>query len=217
MISMNIHDIQSVRLSDRGSERGGEGERGGDVEGHARRRGQCLGAVMWLRFVIVVEKFSYPKEQTTAITKFYNTTLIALKPQIITKWKAFFSISESFLFPHSKPKMSREAIMGATLVPLAPALHWIPTVCFKYQDKWVHFFLKKKSQNFRPDDWSQGRSIQWQALRIGQRNLTYAQEKTTAKMKIWPLLKANHFCGRSLIFLSLVIGWIIRLLLNLRN
>ena len=43
---MNIHDIQSVRLSDRGSERGGEGERGGDVEGHARRRGQCLGAVM---------------------------------------------------------------------------------------------------------------------------------------------------------------------------
>ena len=39
----------------------------------------------------------------------------------------------------------------------------------------------------------------------------------TKKLNIWPLLKANHSSGRSLIFLSLGIGRIIRLLLNLRN
>ena len=35
----------------------------------------------------------------------------------------------------------------------------------------------------------------------------------TTKLNIWPLLKAIRFSGRSLIFLSSVIGWIIRLLL----
>ena len=42
-------------------------------------------------------------------------------------------------------------------------------------------------------------------------------KKWQQKLNIWPLLKANHFDGRSLIFLSWVIGRIIRLLLNLRN
>ena len=107
---------------------------------------------MWLRPVIVFEKFCYSKEQTTAITKIYNTTLIALKQQILNKWKIYFSISESLLFPHGKPKNVWRSDYGCNPGATSPCTA-LNRDCLLQTSRQVSAFFLEEEESKLPTGW----------------------------------------------------------------